>query len=219
MMTTNKKCVVVLSGGPDSAIVAYWAKNQGYQIYPLTFKYGQIAVKETLAAQKIAETLDINTKIVDLSSLKDIFNQTSALVNRDIPLTSEFTSPVIVPFRNAIFLSVAVAYAITIGADKIFYGAHGSDEQFYPDCRREFYEAFEKASQLGTDQNISICAPYNNKKKFELFKIGAELQVPLELTWSCYLDLEKHCGLCEACVNRKKAFCEANIDDPTKYEN
>jgi 7-cyano-7-deazaguanine synthase len=218
-MFESKKCVVILSGGPDSAIVIYWAKKQGYQVYPLTFKYGQIAEKETIAAQKIAETIDTNTKIIDLSTLKDIFNQTTALVNRDMPLTSEFTPNIIVPFRNAIFLSIAVAYATTIGANTIFYGAHGSDEPFYPDCRHQFYEAFEKAAQLGTDQNISICAPYNDKKKFELFKIGSELKVPLELTWSCYLDSEKHCGLCEACVNRKKAFCEADITDPTKYEN
>ena len=217
-MNTNKKCVVVLSGGPDSAIVAYWAKNQGYQVYPLTFKYGQIAVKETLAAQKIAEAIGTNTKIIDLLSLKDIFSQTTALVNRNIPLTSEFTAPIIVPFRNAIFLSVAVAYATTVGADKIFYGAHGSDESCYPDCRHKFYKAFEKAARLGTDQNISIHAPYNGKKKSDVIKSGTELKVPLEATWSCYLDGEKHCGTCESCVNRKKAFREADIADPTEYE-
>jgi 7-cyano-7-deazaguanine synthase len=217
-LSENKKCVIILSGGPDSAIVAYWAKKQDYQIYPLTFKYGQIAVKETLVAQKIAEAIGTNTKVVDISSLKDIFNQTTSLVNRDIPLTGEFTSAIIVPFRNGIFLAVAVAYATTVGADKIFYGAHGSDEPFYPDCRREFYEAFEKAAHLGTCQNINICAPYSDLKKWELFKIGAELKVPLELTWSCYLDSEKHCGQCEACINRKKAFYESNIVDSTKYE-
>ena len=138
----NKKSVVVLSGGPDSATVAYWAKQQGYQIYPITFKYGQIAVKETQAAQEIAETLGTNTKIIDLSALKDIFSGATSLVNRDIPLTAEFSAPIIVPFRNAIFLSAAVAYAVTVGAKEIFYGAQGSDEPFYPDCRREFYEAF-----------------------------------------------------------------------------
>jgi 7-cyano-7-deazaguanine synthase len=217
-MNENKKCVVVLSGGPDSAVVAYWAKTQGYQIYPITFKYGQIAVKETEAAQKIAETLGITTKIIDLSALKEIFSGTAALVNRDIPLTSEFTSPIIVPFRNAIFLSAAVAYAVTVGADKIFYGAHGSDEPFYPDCRREFYEAFEKAAQLGTALEITILAPYSGKKKSDLIKAGFDLGVPFKLTWSCYLDGEKHCGKCESCVNRKKAFKEAGIADPTQYE-
>jgi 7-cyano-7-deazaguanine synthase len=210
----NKRCVVVLSGGPDSAVVAYWAKKQGYQIYPITFKYGQIAQKETECAQKIAEKLGATTKIIDLSALKEIFSGVTSLCNTDIPLTSEFSPPIIVPFRNAIFLSAAVAYAVSVGADKIFYGAHGSDEPFYPDCRREFYEAFEKAAQLGTDQEITIQAPFSGMQKSDLIKIGTELGVPFELTWSCYLNGAKHCGKCESCVNRKKAFKEAGVSDP-----
>ncbi|MCW4023854.1 MAG: 7-cyano-7-deazaguanine synthase QueC [Candidatus Bathyarchaeota archaeon] len=217
-MSTPKKCVIVLSGGPDSATVAYWAKTKGYQIYPITFKYGQIAEKETQAAQKIAKSLNTNTKIIDLSNLKDIFGEATSLVNREIPLTAEFSSPIIVPFRNAIFLSVAVAYAVTVGAKEIFYGAQGSDEPFYPDCRREFYEAFEKAAKLGTDEDITIKAPFSNMKKAELLKEAATLGVPLQLTWSCYLDREAHCGKCESCVNRKKAFKEAGVKDPTDYE-
>lgn len=217
-MNENKKCVIVLSGGPDSATVAYWAKAQGYEIHPFTFNYGQIAVKETEAAQKIATILGTTTKIIDLSALKDIFSGATSLVNRDIPLTSEFSSPIIVPFRNAIFLSAAVAYAVTVGADEIFYGAQGSDEPFYPDCRREFYEAFEKAARLGTCQEITITAPFSGAKKSGLIREGAKLGVPFELTWSCYLDGVRHCGKCESCVNRKKAFTEAGITDPTKYE-
>jgi 7-cyano-7-deazaguanine synthase len=216
-MKQTKKAVIVLSGGPDSATVAYWAKQQNYQIYPITFKYGQIAVKETQAAQKIAHKLDTSTKIIDLSALKDIFSTATSLVNRDIPLTAEFSTPIIVPFRNAIFLSAAVAYAITVKAKKIFYGAQGSDEPFYPDCRRKFYEAFEKAAQLGTCEDITIQAPFSNLTKAQLIKEGAKLGVPFELTWSCYLDGNKHCGKCESCINRKKAFQEANIADSTNY--
>ncbi len=208
----------MLSGGPDSATAAYWAKAQGYQIYPITFKYGQIAEKETQCAQKIAQTLGTTTKIIDLSALKDIFSETTSLVNREIPLTAEFSAPIIVPFRNAIFLSAAVAYAVTLGADKIFYGAQGSDEPFYPDCRREFYEAFEKAARVGTCQEITIKAPFSSMKKSDVIKEGSKLGVPFELTWSCYLDGAKHCGKCESCVNRKKAFQEAGVIDPTKYE-
>ena len=214
----TKKCVIVLSGGPDSATVAYWAKKQVYEIYPITFKYGQIAVKETECAQKIAENLGTSTKIIDLSALKEIFSGVTSLCNTEIPLTSEFSQPIIVPFRNAIFLSAAVAYAVTVGADKIFYGAQGSDEPFYPDCRREFYEAFEKAARLGTCQEITIQAPYSNMHKSDVIKAGKALGVPFELTWSCYLDGAKHCGRCESCVNRKKAFSEAKVPDPTKYE-
>ncbi len=217
-MEKTRKCVVVLSGGPDSATVAYWAKAQGYLIYPITFNYGQIAVRETKAAQKIAEKLGTTTKIIDLSNLKEIFSGTTSLVNRNIPLTSEFSSPIIVPFRNAIFLSAAVAYAVTVGADKIFYGAQGSDEPFYPDCRREFYEAFEKAARLGTCQEITIKAPFSGLKKSEVILEGKKLGVPFEDTWSCYLDGERHCGRCESCVNRKKAFKEVGGADPTTYE-
>jgi 7-cyano-7-deazaguanine synthase len=217
-MTQKPKSVVVLSGGPDSAVVAYWAKKEGYELYPITFNYGQIAVKETVSAQKIAESLAIKTKIVDLSALKEVFGDVTSLCNTSIPLTSEFSQPIIVPFRNGIFLSVAVSYAVSVGADKIFYGAHGSDEPFYPDCRREFYEAFEKAAQQGTDESISIQAPFSGKDKSEVIMKGAELGVPFELTWSCYRDAEKHCGSCESCINRKKAFQKAGIRDPTKYE-
>jgi 7-cyano-7-deazaguanine synthase len=217
-MNQKRKCIIVLSGGPDSATVAYWATTQNYQIYPITFNYGQIAVKETEAAQKIAGKLGTNTKIIDLSALKDIFNNTTSLVNRDIPLTTQFSAPIIVPFRNAIFLSAAVAYAVTVGANQIFYGAQGSDEPFYPDCRREFYEAFEKAARLGTRQDITIKAPFSGCKKSELIAEGAKLGVPFNLTWSCYLDGYVHCGKCESCINRKKSFKDAGITDSTIYE-
>jgi 7-cyano-7-deazaguanine synthase len=218
-MKLAKKCIIVLSGGPDSATVAYWAKTQGYKIFPITFNYGQIALKEIQAAQKIAEKLGTTTKIIDLSALKEIFSGVTSLCNTDIPLTPEFSAPIIVPFRNAIFLSAAVAYAVAVGAEKIFYGAQGSDEPFYPDCRREFYEAFEKAARLGTCEEITIKAPFSGGKKSDLIKEGAKLGVPFELTWSCYRDGAKHCGKCESCMNRKKAFKEAGVADPTKYED
>ncbi len=217
-MNPTKKCIIILSGGPDSAVVAYWAKKEGYQLFPITFNYGQIAVKETAAAQKIAESLGTKTKNVDLSALKTVFGNVTSLCNTNIPLTSEFSQPIIVPFRNAIFLSVAVSYSVSVGSDKIFYGAHGSDEPFYPDCRREFYEAFEKAAMLGTGESISIQAPFSGKRKSDVIKKGAELGVPLEFTWSCYRNAEKHCGICESCVNRKKAFQESGILDLTNYE-
>lgn len=217
-MKKKNKCVIVLSGGPDSATVAYWAKKQGYDVHAISFKYGQIATKEVLCAKKIAEKLDAPIKVVNLSSLKNVFGDVTSLCNTDIPMTSSFSQPIIVPFRNAIFLSVAVSYASSICASKIFYGAQGSDEPFYPDCRREFYKAFEKAACLGTGIEISIEAPFSNRPKSETLKIGVALGVPFKLTWSCYRAGAKHCGICESCVNRKRAFAEAGIPDPTEYQ-
>jgi 7-cyano-7-deazaguanine synthase len=212
------KCVVVLSGGPDSATVAYWAKQQEYELSAITFKYGQIATKETDSAKRIAAKLGAPIKVIDLSTLKEVFGEVTSLCNPNIPMTPSFSQPIIVPFRNAIFLSVAVSYAASICADKILYGAQRSDEPFYPDCRREFYEAFEKAAQLGTDMKISIEAPFGGKSKAEIIKTGTNLGVPFEYTWSCYFNRLKHCGKCESCMNRKKAFKKAGINDPTEYE-
>src|SRR3989337_2481088 len=214
----TEKCVVVLSGGPDSATVAYWAKKQGYAVHAITFKYGQIALREVDSARKIAEKIDAPIKVVDLSSLTEVFGEVTSLCNENISMTSSFSQPIIVPFRNAIFLSVAVSYANSICVNKIFYGAQGSDEPFYPDCRREFYKAFEKAACLGTGTEITIEAPFSDKPKSETIKAGAELGVPFELTWSCYRNGQKHCGKCESCVNRKKAFVGVGIPDPTEYE-
>ena len=216
-MTENKKCVVVLSGGPDSTVVAYWAKKQGYDIHCISFKYGQIAEKETECARKIAKGLDAPIKVIDMSSLREIFVGVTSLCDPNITLTSDFSQPIVVPFRNAIFLSVAVSYAAGIEASQIFYGAHGSDAKNYPDCRPEFYKSLEETAWLGTEKTIQIQAPFCGMSKAELIKVGANMGVPFELTWSCYLDKEKHCGKCESCVNRKAAFKEAGVADPTEY--
>ena len=216
---SDDKCVVVLSGGTDSSTVAFWAKDKGYDVYGLTYKYGQLAEKEVEHATMIAEILGAPIEVLDLSSLREIFAGVTSLCDEEIEMTSTFSQPIIVPFRNAIFLSIAVAYAISLGASSVFYGAQGSDEPFYPDCRREFYESFEAAARLGTGTEIAIHAPFSKLAKSEVIKRGNELGVPFDLTWSCYLNEEKHCGKCESCVNRKIAFKEAGISDPTEYSN
>lgn len=213
----SEKCVVLLSGGPDSATVAYWAKQRGYDVNAISCKYGQIATKEVESATRIAANLGAKIKIIELSSLKEIFVGVTSLVDDKIPMTSNFSQPIIVPFRNAIFLSTAVAYAVAIGASRIYYGAQGSDAAFYPDCRREFYESFQSTARLGTAKEIFIEAPFSEISKASLLKLGVELSVPYSLTWSCYFNGPKHCGTCESCINRKRAFKEAGLVDPTEY--
>lgn len=215
----KEKCVVVLSGGPDSATVAYWAKKQGYDLYGLSFNYGQIGLKEVEHAKLIAQKLEMPLKIIDLSSLKEIYAGVTSVVDEKIEMTENFSQPIIVPFRNAVFLSVAVAYAVSVGATKIFYGAQGSDEPFYPDCRREFYKSFETTARLGTGENITVEAPFSDVQKSTIIRRGVELAVPYEFTWSCYFAGPKHCGKCESCMNRKRAFMEAQVPDPTEYDS
>ena len=212
------KCVVVFSGGPDSASVAYWAKDRGHDISLITFDYGQIAKIEIEHARRIANEMGVTHKVVDLSSLEGIYSGVTSLVDTGIQMTREFSDPIIVPFRNGVFLAVTVAYAASVGADTILYGAHGSDEENYPDCRREFYKAFEAAARLGTETQITIDAPFSGMTKAEMLKRGAELGVPLYLTWSCYRNGPVHCGACESCNNRRRAFQEAGVPDPTEYE-
>jgi len=212
-----EKAVVILSGGPDSATATYWAVAQGYDVSAVTFNYGQRAQREIVAAREIAETLGIPFKVIDLSNLSEIYRGVTSLVDADMKVSSEFTEPIIVPFRNGIFLAVTVAYAASIGANYIFYGAHASDEPFYPDCRKEFYEAFQEAARLGTEKPMVIKSPFSGLQKSEIIKEAKKLGVPLEKTWSCYLEGPIHCGVCESCNNRKKAFREANIPDPTEY--
>jgi len=213
------KAVCLLSGGLDSAVAAAIAKNEGYEIYCLSFNYGQIAAKEIECARSIARALGAREhRIIDVSFLKDLYGSgVTALLDKNMPMPERFEQSVIVPFRNGIFISIAAGYAAIIGADVIFYGAQGDDAKFYPDCRQNFVSAISQAISSGTESKLTLRNPLGDKTKTEVIKIGAELGVPLELTWSCYLDGDVHCGRCESCRNRKRAFEEAGVKDPTTY--
>jgi 7-cyano-7-deazaguanine synthase len=211
------RCVVILSGGPDSVATAYWAKNRGFEVHAVTFNYGQRAQVEIERAKAIASELGVEHKIIDLSGLRSIYEGVTSLVDRGMEVTSEFTTPIIVPFRNGVFIAVTVAYAYSIGAHHIFYGAHASDELFYPDCRREFYEAFQEAARMGTEKPFVITSPFQDASKADIIREAVGLGVPLDKTWSCYLEGPIHCGVCESCLNRRRAFLEAGVPDPTEY--
>jgi len=212
-----RKAVVILSGGPDSATAAYWAKSRGFDVHAVTFDYGQKAKIEIERAREIAEALGAQHKVIDVSGLSEIYAGVTSLVDMDIEVTEEFSDPIVVPFRNGVFMAVTVAYAVGVDAQHIFYGAHASDEPFYSDCRREFYEAFQEAARLGTEKEMVIQSPFSGIPKSGILRKAVELGVPLERTWSCYLNGPVHCGRCESCSNRRKAFSEAGIPDPTEY--
>ncbi|MGH7799230.1 MAG: 7-cyano-7-deazaguanine synthase QueC [Thermodesulfobacteriota bacterium] len=220
------KAVVIASGGVDSSTLLYKTVKEDYETYVLTFIYGQKHRREIESAKKICEGLKVHHKVIDLSVLKYVLSG-SALTDSgvevpEVPETAEHYETLkttIVPNRNSIFLSIAIGYAVSIGANNVFFGAHHSDRGVYPDCRREFVEAFEHAERLANDNLLLvIAAPFVNMTKSEIVKLGVELRVPYKETWSCYKGGKIHCGVCSSCRERKRAFQEAVVLDPTEYE-
>jgi 7-cyano-7-deazaguanine synthase len=222
-----KKAVVILSGGLDSSgVAAYW-KREGHQLNLLTFNYGQRASREIECAVEIGKDLDANDhKVVDISFMKNLYGPTNVLTDETKVMPSSFQNNIIVPIRNAVFLSIATAYAFSIGASIVGYGAHLTDAP-YPDCRPEFAQQFAVALNLGDidairqgiHPEVKIWSPaIQNLTKDQMLKISfGILGEKLYRTWSCYLNESIQCGRCESCNNRKKAFDLAGIKDLTKY--
>ncbi len=219
------KAVAIVSGGIDSCTLLYDLANHRFEIHALTFVYGQKHSKEIEAAKRITSNLEIDHKIIDISAVKEIINS-SSLINStltipEVPETVEHYDTLqstIVPNRNSIFLSLAIAYAVNIGANHVYYGAHASDRGVYPDCRREFVDAFAHAERLATDNfELEVEAPFVNNKKSDIVRLGSKLGVPFGITWSCYQGGNTHCGTCSSCRERKRAFVEAGVEDPTEY--
>jgi len=223
----EKKAVLICSGGIDSTILLYKLINDGYTPVVLTFLYGQKHDKEIEYVKNICASLNVKNIIVDISGIKGLIKG-SALTDSnveipEVPETTEFYQTLkttIVPNRNSIFLTLAVAYAQSIGCNHIFFGAHFSDRGVYPDCRKEFIDSFQNSQILANDnQDLQISAPFVDLDKADIVKLGNELNVPFENTWSCYKGEEKHCGVCSSCRERKRAFTQSHIIDPTIYNN
>lgn len=218
-----KKAVVLLSGGLDSTTCMAVARKEGFQLYPVSFLYGQKHSRELECARKVAEYYQVpyhrvfRIDYIEGNALTDSRVDVPDYVGgREIPVTY-------VPARNILFLSYAAGYAESIDAQAIFIGVSAVDYSGYPDCRPEFIMAFQKVLEVGTKRGVEgsaveIKTPLINLSKAETIKLAVQLGAPLHLTTSCYRGGEKACGVCDSCTLRLKGFKEAGIEDPIEYE-
>jgi len=217
----DKKAIVLLSGGIDSATILAMVCNEGYEVYTLSFWYGQKHFVELDFAQSLAKDYKVKKHMqVDLENLFINFDTVSPLVangsvptNRSLKEMQSDVAPTYTPGRNSIFLSIALSWAETLGAHHIFIGCNNGDYEGYPDCRPQFIEAFQHLANVATADNevYYICAPLLELTKPSIIRIGLDLGVDYDLTHSCYDPLGWEggdCGECDACIIRQKAFEE-----------
>lgn len=224
-----KKAISVLSGGLDCTVsTSVFTKD--WEIHAITFNYGQKAFKRELkAAKEICDEMGWTHEVIELPWLSKI--STSSLNTAeeipevtfndldDIEKSSKTASSVWVPARNMVFTSIAISYAESIGAEKIIVGWDAEEAATFPDNSKEFLNAFNELIDVGSPENIKIEAPAIDLSKEEIVKLGVEVGAPMELSYSCYKGGDKHCGVCESCMRRKRAFRQLGIDDLTEYEN
>jgi 7-cyano-7-deazaguanine synthase len=227
---TMKKAVVLLSGGLDSTTTLAIAIDRGFDVFGLTFRYGQRHDVEIAAASKVAAVFKINRHIVLPFDLRP-FGGSALTSDIDVPKgrsPKEMESGIpitYVPARNTIFLSLALAWAEVLGAGDIFIGVNALDFSGYPDCRPEFIDAFQRVANLATraavegKQRLTIHAPLINLSKAEIIKQGRALGVDFSLTSTCYdpTPQGEACGECDACLLRLKGFSEIGMEDPALY--
>ncbi|MCG8906169.1 MULTISPECIES: 7-cyano-7-deazaguanine synthase QueC [unclassified Pseudomonas] len=221
----DKKAVILLSGGLDSATVIAMAKADGYDCYTMSFDYGQRHRAELQAAERVARQLGvIEHKVIGLnlngiggSALTDTSIEVPEAPSEGIPVTY-------VPARNTVFLSLALGWAEVLGARDIFIGVNAVDYSGYPDCRPEFVEAFERMANLATKAGVEgdgfrIQAPLQFLSKAQIIEAGIAQGVDYSLTVSCYQadDDGRACGKCDSCRLRSEGFSAAGISDPTRY--
>ena len=222
-----KKIVVALSGGIDSTVLLHDLHNQGHELIPVGFNYGQKHRKELLCALHQTNTFSLPLHIIDLQTLTPLLRG-SALTDKEIDVPeghyeSDEMKDTVVPNRNMMFASIAASVAIAQKADGIAFAAHAGDHAVYPDCRSEFWESFVDTLKISMEgflpEGFEVMFPYVKKRKEDIVLRGYNLNVDFTQTWSCYKGRENHCGLCGTCQERKEAFGLAKLLDPTVYEN
>ena len=218
------RAICLVSGGMDSCVTAAIAKEQARTVAFLHVSYGQLTEhRERMAFENIADHYGVEQRlVVSIESLSVIGGSSLTDANMAVAqadLHSRRIPTSYVPFRNAHFLSIATSWAEVIGANTIYIGAVAEDSSGYPDCRPEFYEAFEQAMELGTKPEtfIRISTPVIKLSKPEIIRTGLRLGAPLNLTWSCYQSSELACGECDSCALRLRAFRLAGSEDPIRY--
>ncbi len=225
MKQSEKRAVVLLSGGLDSATALAMAMEQGYSCHVLSFDYGQRSVTELNAARAIAAQAGVSEHRVLRLHLEDFGGSALTDTSIDVPEDQAEGVPVTyVPARNTVFLSLALGWAEVLGADAIFIGVNAVDYSGYPDCRPEFIEAFERMANLATRRGINgdpvhIETPLMHLTKADIIRRGTALGIDYALTVSCYqADMEgRACGRCDSCRLRAKGFEDAGVVDPTRY--
>lgn len=217
--------IVILSGGLDSAVLAYQLQSEGRDLHLVSFDYGQRHSKELEYSRRIAARLNARHDVIDIRAVGKLLGG-SALTDDSIEVPhGHYAAPTmavtIVPNRNAIFLTIAYGVAVAQNAQLVATAVHSGDHFVYPDCREAFIQSFDKMQRLAVegcgDENLKLHAPFVDKTKAQIVEIGAQLKVPFEETWSCYEGREVHCGQCGTCVERREAFEVAGIADPTEY--
>jgi 7-cyano-7-deazaguanine synthase len=228
MPQKQKKAISILSGGLDST-VATSALKEKYEIHALTFDYGQrSAQREIESSKKICQELGIEHTVMDLTWLGKLGKSALTVHDKEVPqlesdklddkeTCDETARKVWVPGRNVVFTAIATAFAEAEDAEKIIVGWDLEEAVTFPDNSREFLEAFNQTLEIGTLEGVQIEAPVIDLNKNEIVELGEKVHAPMELSYSCYMGEEKHCGTCESCMRRKRAFEMANIEDMAPY--
>lgn len=217
----SNKVVVIYSGGMDSFTVLNKAIRDGKQVYALSFDYGQRHVKELDCARAVCKQLNIEHKVIDITSINQLLAGSSLTDDIDIPeghYQEQSMKSTVVPNRNMILLSLAVGYAVSVGANQVYYGAHSGDHAIYPDCRPEFVQKMNDVCQIANYEAVEIYSPYLTVSKTDILTDGLKMGLDYSQTWTCYNGRDKACGKCGACQERLEAFKDNNTQDPLSYE-